>query len=378
MKKIIAILFFLFFQFFAMAGNSFADSCYWEGNGDGGYWVDTDPDLGNWSSGVLPADGDDVYILDTSDSVPCRNVTYNMAEDYPELNSLAIDNNMTLDHNDLACPILAANHISVGLESGFGMINQEVGTTVVEYLNLGINSNVNKESGELVRGIGFYQLKGDAADVFVDVDYLNVGVNGYGEFNQFGGRVDADFVNIGAFEERGYGHYNMSGGELCIYNDLMIDGAADGNESIFTMNGGTIFKMPGEVKIGCQRSASFIQYDGYFRFEGAMYLGDQNSGTPSCGQYIMYGGVLDGMKDNDDEEGAGLVLGEWGGTGIFTQNGGVVRVDELTLARQNDPEEGGTSHAYYTMNAGKSGEPELYTGVSHVGDAGVGVFTQNA
>ncbi|MFH0828524.1 MAG: PEP-CTERM sorting domain-containing protein, partial [Candidatus Omnitrophota bacterium] len=124
----------------------------------------------------------------------------------------------------------------------------------------------------------------------------------------------------------------------------------------------------------------FVQAGGDFTYAGAMYLGDQvlgyvnatNPGTPSEGFYTMSGGTLTG---------GGLTLGEWGGVGRFTQSGGVVRVTDFDLGRQNDSSNGGPGQGYYYMYPAADPaypHPELYVDNSNIGTRGIGVFEQNA
>lgn len=95
----------------------------------------------------------------------------------------------------------------------------------------------------------------------------------------------------------------------------------------YYLSGGRLIKEDYEVKIGTYGTGLFYQTGGSFQFSGAMYLGDQ---AGSWGTYEMHGGEIVAGPN-----GAGsIVLGEWGGGGVFDQEGGAVTINDLTLARQ--------------------------------------------
>jgi hypothetical protein len=78
--------------------------------------------------------------------------------------------------------------------------------------------------------------------------------------------------------------------------------------------------------------------------------------------------------------GEGLTLGEWGGIGEFHQNGKtLVVLNDLTLGRQNDPDNGGPGQGHYWMEADQDGnQPSLNTGFTNIGSRGIGIFDQSA
>lgn len=151
------------------------------------------------------------------------------------------------------------------------------------------------------------------------------------------------------------GYSKVHGGDSHTWLTL---GAAPGSKGTYTLNDGLLDGTGNEVKIGDGGQGYFYQNGGVFDASvSAMYIGDDMTGY---GYYGMTGGQLTA---------GALVLGEWGGTGTFVQDGGSVVVnDALILARQPQPI---LSRGTYTLNHGT-----LNVNSEIVGEQGIGIFNQ--
>lgn len=167
---------------------------------------------------------------------------------------------------------------------------------------------------------------------------LFIGDNGVGMYGLGSGSlVVNNNMTIGGW---GAGIFAQTGGEVSVsggYGALTL-GNVEGSTGIYSLNEGTLTLVGFEEYIGNYGQGYFYQYGGIHELNGAMYLG---AGT-GYGRYEMYGGELRGGDYSDD----GIALGEWGGTGEFLQNGGVVEIDDLFLARQEG------SSGYYELQDG--------------------------
>jgi len=163
---------------------------------------------------------------------------------------------------------------------------------------------------------------------------LVVGSTGAGTFDQSGGTVNVNTA------------YTMYVGEL------------EGASGTYALSGGVLNVTTNEQKIGGAGRGYVNQTGGTHNFvDTAMYLGDQQG---SYGEYALSAGVVNGGS---------IALGEWGGQGKFIQTGGSVTVNELSLARQNDPV---LSQGTYELSNGDL----TVNGNEHVSIQGVGIFKQ--
>lgn len=446
MLRVVLIFSFIFFS----AKFSFAVDAYWTGANNTQSWSDG----WNWSYDIgfpiAPSGGEDVFLTQSNGNYNVNYDTNNLS-----LNSLLVNGGINLNlPNNLAVvnsEIIGSYKVSDEPSQAFlndSFLNHSSGANIVSYdvnlgqgedtqgfyalsggiitstlsagrnLNIGIagygqfdqdGGSINVEEG-LILGVSltgegkFWMNSG-----VVEAQRLHSGVSGIGTFRQFSGTVDVtDNVSLGLNSGshgvyalgnssgsgtpvltvkninvggEGFGEFIMNRGSLTIGNTtegwLGIDSSSEDGESTFFLNGGTINKLNGEIKIGSNHKGYFVQTGGDFEYAGAMYLGDQvfgyeeggNLGTPSEGSYTMFRGTLTG---------GGLTLGEWGGVGRFTQSGGIVAVTDFDLGRQNPA--AGPGQGYYYMDPGSDSErdPELYVVNSNIGTRGIGVFEQNA
>ncbi len=335
----------LFVAIFFIAKFSFAADAYWNDRMLTHSWSES----WNWDRDgypVVPVDGDNVYLM------------YSLSGNYT----------VNYDTNNLSLNSMLVNGgINLNLPNNLTVVNSEtIGSYVVSSAPsqssvLSHSSGANIVGGDLILGVGsgshgVYEL-GNSSGISTPI-------------------LTAKAINVGG---EGFGEFVMNRGSLTIGNTtdgwLGIDSSSDDGESTFFLNGGTINKLSGEIKIGGDHKGYFVQAGGDFTYAGAMYLGDKvfgyvdedNPGTPSEGVYTMSGGTLTG---------GGICLGEWGGVGRFIQSGGVVDVTDFFLGRQYPIE--GPGQGYYYMNSGTGDEPELYVDWSNIGTRGIGVFEQNA
>lgn len=168
--------------------------------------------------------------------------------------------------------------------------------------------------------------------------------------------------------------YTLSGGtlELGEGTGLILKGHGDVDMATFNLSGsGVLVKKSFEVKIGADSNTAghFYQDGGSFQLNGAMYVGDWGNGryTLLDGEITGYYGTLAGELSDSMHYG-GIVLGEWGGTGLFNQTGGMVAINDLSLARQT----GSTGEYFLSGNASLE-----VMDVAKIGEKGMGIFTQD-
>ncbi len=205
-------------------------------------------------------------------------------------------------------------------------------------------------------------------DYGLDPILNNLHISGGMTLNQAGNLLTTHATLLGDNATNTAGFINQSSGTHTI---VSVPGNADflgiDGGGTYTLSGDAhLVKQAGEEKIGGGGNGYFIQ-DGAstHTFQGAMYLGDQ---AGSYGEYQLKSGTLQQAAPGT----AGIVLGEWGGTGKFLQTGGAVSVNDLTLGRQNDPANGGAGQGIYELGAGAS----LATEHTTVASLGIGGFTQ--
>lgn len=337
---------FMFFMFFVLvitdvssAQDRYWNTTYFE------YW-DT---AGNWNTSSdgsgdigVPGTGDNVFILK------------------------GVGPTLTLNKSAGSIGELTINSFPavLGMYAGSSLESQTTTVDSGQIHNLGSHI-VN---GDLILGksdisAGWYSL-GTVAPSYTQKTEVKgsllVGVNGWGQFHQQAGTV--------------------------MVGESLIVGQAGGGSGMYALEGGTLIKSQGETKIGDEGYGSFYQSGGLFQLNGAMYLGDNDYGDPldpfpdGYGAYVMSGGAIGGIdtgeEDSDGEpifEYGEVVLGEWGGKGVFQQTGGTVEVQNLTLGRQ----ERGIGE--YTLNVSSS-NPDAYVpdlgsyGSTVVGNKGTGTF----
>ena len=97
------------------------------------------------------------------------------------------------------------------------------------------------------------------------------------------------------------------------------------------LKSGSLRMLGNEEKIGGGGTGYFYQSGGEHQFGGGLYVGDTG-----YGEYHMLGGSLGPVLDGGGNPVAyaGIVMGEWAGTGKFFHSGGTVDADSVVLARQ--------------------------------------------
>ncbi|GAB4442203.1 MAG: hypothetical protein OHK0026_08630 [Rhodocyclaceae bacterium] len=196
--------------------------------------------------------------------------------------------------------------------------------------------------GTVADSTGYYYLSGSGS--LTVLTSTVIGAEGSGSFTQDGGTFDQ------------YGGYGA----------LVLGSAATGSGT-YTLNGGVLDVQGDEEYIADSGTGTFYQYGGEHRVSGAMYIGTSSSGY---GEYHMAGGIITNARVDGGGNPlyAGLVLGEWAGTGKFFHSDGTVNVDSVTLARQAG------SNGYYEMNGAGA---VLNTNSMNVGQRATGSFVHS-
>ncbi len=269
---------------------------------------------GNWDPVGIPDAGEWV-LIDRSDA----RVSYLNNAD-PLLGALTVDStedasgkHAILLIQDINQPPLSTTQLTVG-ETRFGQIFMATGT-----LNAG---GMTFASG--VGSWGSHWMQGDSK---VTAGFLTVGGVGFGSFFQTGNSdVNvADGLTLG-MDSGGFGHYAMA--------DF------------------STLKILGQFTVGASGSGNFIQTAGTVdNTANALYLGEYATGS---GSYEISGGEL---------KTGGIGIGEWGGTGQFTQYGGIVTIsNDLGIARQT------ASNGIYTLHGGQLSATSAQIGIDGNGN----------
>lgn len=228
-----------------------------------------------------------------------------------------------------------------------------------------------------------------AANPTLEYVEIRSGSSGINTLNQYQDTLTTNYMTVGSTAA---GNYVLDGtGNLIVNNNLTVAASVSGSAiyqyggsaSIsggygalvlgrdsgaigeYYLYGGTLTLVGFEEYIGDSGTGVFYQDGGIHELNGAMYLGIQSTGY---GQYYMSGGTLTAGAG-----GGGIVLGEWGGTGYFSQYGSsTVSVNEITLGRQvggigtYDFDSGGLTTDYLTVGNDGSGTFNQYGGTNIV------------
>ena len=259
--------------------------------------------------------------------------------------------------------------------SGTGTFNQSGGShTVARNLSLG-----NYDGG-----IGTYTLSGGGLAVSGS-EY--VGYAGTGSFTQSGGTNTVDNeLALGVFTGSS-GTYTLSGGSLSAsYESIAVEGSGtfiqsggsntvadlldfghssdielSGGTSAYTLSGGSLSVSGGEF-IGDSGSGTFNQSGGSHTVSDLEVGSWEYGNSPGTGSYTLSGGSLSVADE---------FIGQYGGSGTFTQSGGVHTVDDGS----GNGYLGVGSHlgtGSYTLSGGSL----QVNGYEAIGNLGSGAFTQ--
>lgn len=270
----------------------------------------------NWTPAGIPVAGEYVWI-----DRPDARVNY-FNDTGPLLGWLSIDSTevngvhaLLMMQNQLE-HALSTSRLSVG-DTGFGQIFMATGT-------------LNGGETTFASGVGSWGSHWMQGDSKVTADSLTVGGGGFGSFFQ---TANSDV--------------NVAGG-------LNLGTDAGGN-GYYAMADYSTLKILNQFTIGSSGVGDFVQTGGIVdNTTNALYLGEYATGS---GSYQISGGEL---------KTGGIGIGEWGGTGQFTQHGGIVTIsNDLGIARQI------ASNGVYTMHGG-----QLFADSAQIGIDGNGSFAQ--
>jgi hypothetical protein len=261
---------------------------------------------------------------------------------------------------------------------GSGIFNQTGGTHISKRLYLGYGSSGN----------GVYELTDGSLSVvgYSSGDgYGYIGYSGAGRFIQTGGSHSLRRLYLSA-TSGGSGTYELSGGELSIYDYYGSGheyiGFYDGSNAVFTQSGGTHDVSENlYVGYGYQSNANYDLYAGDLSAGNLMigYLGSYGAMTQSGGTNTvhnnLYMGSSSGDGTYDQSEGILFVnnneyLGMTGlSSGIFNQSGGEHTVtNDLYLGQW-------TGAGTYNLSAGSLSTSNEFIGNESA--SGTGTFNQS-
>jgi fibronectin-binding autotransporter adhesin len=274
--------------------------------------------------------------------------------------------------------------------NGSGTFTQNAGTNQVEELFVGDQGGVGTTP------LGTYSLVGGSLTSFMTGEGAgeNVGFEGYGVFNQSGGKNNAESLTLGEGNSTspGLGIYNLSGtGSLtvCCSNEVIGQGTDTANA--FNQSGGTNTTLSivignsgsgtynlskGTLKVGDlvlgegsgTISAAFVQTGGtvnmVFTLDGFSETGTLAVGQAGTGSYDLAKGTLDGGDE--------YVALDAGSVGTFTQATGSTN----SMAAAGDAlYVGYGSQGTYNMNGGTLKSINEVVGGGN-GAGGNGTFTE--
>ncbi|MEO6740616.1 MAG: PEP-CTERM sorting domain-containing protein [Chthoniobacteraceae bacterium] len=243
---------------------------------DGGSWNTP----ANWSTAAVPATIDDVVLGSHSGGAADLNVNFNQTASVPftsvTLNSTAINGFMIVNQTNAGTQLSTVT-LNIGTTVIDNTWNQGAGTVSASTLNIGVNATSSAGNSYNLFGSGV--LSGD----------MNVGVSGFGLFNQAGGQ------------------HNVNGGTSTL-------GVNAGSSGTYKLSAGTLAAGSAGIQVGKNGTGLFTQTGGTSAIgflDVGRFLGD--------GTFNMSGGTLAvGL--------GGIVLGGGGGTGTFNLSGGVATV----------------------------------------------------
>ena len=203
---------------------------------------------------------------------------------------------------------------------------------------------------------GTFELSGTGT---INAPVMSVGANGTGTFNQSGGEVSLNYLEVGAMPGS-TGFYQMEGGSLTITEDPESDpskklspsitlGREAGSQGTFELSGTRTINAP-VMSVGKNGTGTFNQSGGavslHYLEVGAM--------PGSTGRYQMSDGSLTITKAGDWSP--SITLGrDAGSQGTFLMSGGTVSAPELHVSSGGQgtfTQTGGNSSFSYVENKG--------------------------
>jgi hypothetical protein len=275
---------------------------------------------------------------------------------------------------------------------GTGTFTQTGGTNTANGLNVGdimwwSSSSDDSDTPTIIQGNGSYTLTDGTLTVASSNGWYgweNIGNGATGTFTQEGGTNNANGLTVGGvamlYDENGsfigssagIGTYNLDGGTLTVTASNDWDGwehIGNGGTGTFTQNGGT-------------NTASGLNIGGSMWWSSSVDGSDAPTIIQGNGSYTLNDGTLTVAGSNG--------WGGWehigsGGTGTFTQNGGVNTADNLSVGSTNMiyDENGsfiGSSAGIGTYNLDGGtltvASSNDWDGWEHIGNGGTGTLNQ--
>lgn len=240
---------------------------------------------------------------------------------------------------DMSGGTLSAGWLYVGY-LGEGDFVQNGGTVKVAY-----EMNVGTGSGSY----GTYSLYGDGLDASTAALYVGRSPGSTGFFNQGGGTLTADWLDVGS---EGTGTFTQWNGTTTVNNTLVL-GREIGSIGMYNLSGDdSVTLTTGETGVGAFGKGTFTQSGGTHS-TGTLVLGYNIGGN---GTYNLNGGNLLSYFQRIGLE----------GTGTFKQTGGTNTVTtDLVLGQESG------AKGYYTLEKG-----DLSAFFIQIGASGTGEFKQ--
>jgi fibronectin-binding autotransporter adhesin len=213
--------------------------------------------------------------------------------------------------------------------NGSGTFTQNAGTNQVEELYVGYQGGVPISTAAL----GTYNLAGGSLTSFVASEGAgeNIGSEGTGEFNQSGGKNNAESLILGEGNSTspGLGIYNLSGtGSLTVCCSNEIIGQGSDTSNAFNQSGGTNTTL--SIVIGNSGEGTYNLSKGTLKV-GNLTLG-QGSGTVS-GAFIQSGGTVDMIFTLDGFSETGTLIVAETGTGSYDLTKGTLNAGDEYVAQ---------------------------------------------
>ena len=317
-----------------------ADSLQWIGANSGGDWTNGANwlDLNNLAAGVQPQAGDDVLLTDSNlKGTAVTDVTYTNPGGIGQLNSLVIDgafsSNITLNQaqDDLTTVTLAVGN------ADSGTYNMNGGTLNVT------NYDPNVQTFVVANQAG-----------------------AYGDFNQFGGTVNAgNDISLG-----------QSSGSVGVYN---IDGTQGNSAASLNVGGFITMGFEGEGIISQTANSTVTVGTDIYMHNGSQYIisggnlvvnGPQGILLDTDSSFYQYGG-------NVTVSAADLVVGNSTNSGSYYQDNSLADSNASVAGNLSLGRSAGTTGGYTLADSGSGNQLSLtVTGNSVIGDGGTGTFTQ--
>ena len=248
--------------------------------------------------------------------------------------------------------------------NGIGTFTQNAGTNEVEELYVGDQGGVGATP------IGTYNLVGGSLTSFVTAEGAveNIGFQGYGVFNQSGGKNNAESLALGegSSTSPGLGIYNLSGtGSLtvCCSNEIIGQGTDTANA--FNQSGGTNTTL--SIVIGNSGEGTYNLSKGTLKV-GDLVLGE-GSGTIS-GAFVQSGGTVDMIFSLDGFSETGTLTVAEAGTGSYDLTKGTLNAGFEYIA------EGEGSVGTFTQANGTNSMAA--NDILYVGYGGTGTYSLTA